>query len=366
MSFISKIADYVRGEYEITCFTDPELESSLRNQRARNTVTERVGVHKSHGTFARESNTSAPQLQHNRIKSHAQSPVVRNKLVEYIKGETDILCFTPTPEDVACRNSVDSLIPNASEDDDDDSIYVDIGYNSRLKVRDREHVNVVNRNKQSSRKNIPPVGTGYNNRLKATNREDDNINHGFQTYSSDDPSSDHRSCTNPYSRKDTSNEYYRSSTSHNSRMNASPDIHMGGSRYSKRDTSADNHLSTTSLSRLHISRDNYLHTSPYPRKDASSDNRLDRYSRIDASNDHLSVTSYSSKDTSSEYQRGSTHPIMDTSYDNYRGSTPHNVRMYTSSDIHHGTCTSATKTSMGTHGIRRHFPSSMTLRTWVN
>ena len=140
MSIVSKIADYIRGEYEITCFVDPELASSMQKETTRNernAATKRAGVQRYHGNYAKESNIHASKYG----QSHAKKPGYRNKLVEYIKGETDIVCFAPTQEDIsleAFRTSMNGSVQNISDDDMDDLIYVDNSYGKhRLKGTDR-------------------------------------------------------------------------------------------------------------------------------------------------------------------------------------------------------------------------------------
>jgi hypothetical protein len=162
MSFVSRIADLVRGEFEITCFTDPELESSFHRERVEQEATER-GTRdangRSLGPSMQHSKTNGSRLGHIKPNSYAQKPPTKNKLVEYIKGETDILCFAPTPEDyssTSARNSVDGLVPNTTDDEDDDLIYVDIGYNSRSKQSERHPANFMNATKLPSRNDSLP------------------------------------------------------------------------------------------------------------------------------------------------------------------------------------------------------------------
>ena len=129
MSFVSK---NVKGDYDNKRRTDPELESSMHKERAG---TEVLGFHRSRGFFSNESNIH--RLQQGQMKSQ-QTPGYRSKLMEYLQGETDILCFTPTAEDctsTAFLTAMDGLVPTPGEDDEDDLIYVDNGHKNGSKKK---------------------------------------------------------------------------------------------------------------------------------------------------------------------------------------------------------------------------------------
>jgi hypothetical protein len=164
MSFLSKIADLARGEFEITCFTHPDLGSSFPKERTAHGARDRDARDAnangmSLGASMQQSKTNGSRLGQITANSYAQKPSTKNKLVEYVKGETDILCFAPTPEDLSSasmRASVDGLVLNTTDDEDDDLIYVDIGYNSRSKQSERHPANFMNGTKISTSKDSSP------------------------------------------------------------------------------------------------------------------------------------------------------------------------------------------------------------------
>lgn len=130
MSFVSKLADYLRGEFEITCFSDPELESSF--QRERECYRERLAQR---DNFVQEEDMfRSKNGQEIKPKAIPPKSMKKNKLVEYIKGETDILCFAPIPEDFSSASRGHwggDLGLSKSDDEDDDLIHIDI--------RDKSH-----------------------------------------------------------------------------------------------------------------------------------------------------------------------------------------------------------------------------------
>jgi hypothetical protein len=128
MSFLSQM---IRGEFEILCSTDPGVELSVDEERRLNTAAEKPRIgESSNGDILKESVTR--RSKQSRMKSHPQmTPVSRNKFLDYISGETDIMCFSPTREDCssdALCASVEGFVPN-TDDELDDLIFIDVGKN---------------------------------------------------------------------------------------------------------------------------------------------------------------------------------------------------------------------------------------------
>jgi len=146
MTFLSKIADYFRGDYEISCYSYPEIASYY----------EKVGEAAERGPYVKRSNmqeqSKSHGIQHGRVQSirYPQTHTKTNKLLQYMSGEMDILCFAPTPEDYSSASmctTVEGLVQNATDDEDDDMIYVDIGSKSHTKEGFKKSTNATDGSK---------------------------------------------------------------------------------------------------------------------------------------------------------------------------------------------------------------------------
>jgi len=126
MSFLSQM---IRGE--ITCSTDPGVNVSVDEDDNAATVKLRPGESK-----PMHKKLMTRKLQSGELKSQARKiPGSGNKISEYLDGELDIFCFSPTIEDYstdAVRSSAEGVAPRAEDNEMDDLVFVDIVDKKRM------------------------------------------------------------------------------------------------------------------------------------------------------------------------------------------------------------------------------------------
>jgi len=124
MSIRRKISDILTGNFEFPCFSN--TNSPAINENDDYVLIRKIYPQRSQrGLHQQQTNVSVSRPCRINPNLHAQKMAKESKLIEYIQGEIDIICFSPTFKEISYTSfgsSAEGLMPIVADDGDEGNV----------------------------------------------------------------------------------------------------------------------------------------------------------------------------------------------------------------------------------------------------